>query len=70
MQVVHWYATLLKLYGYIIPPGTRAGAVGWGTALQAGGRGGPRVRFPIVSFEFFIYIILPAALWPRGWLNL
>lgn len=28
MQVVHWYATLLKLYGYIIPPGTRAGAVG------------------------------------------
>jgi hypothetical protein len=25
-----------------------------------------RVRFPIVSLEFFIEIILSAALWPRG----
>ena len=39
----------------------RGGAVGWRTALQAGMS---RVRFPMVSSEFFIDIILPAALWP------
>jgi len=43
------------------------GAVGWGNALQAGRS---RVRFTIVSLEFFIYIILPAALWPWGRLSL
>ena len=37
----------------------RAGVVGWGTVLQAGRS---RVRFPMVSLEFFIDIILPAAL--------
>ena len=35
----------------------RGGAVGWGTALQVGRS---RVRFPMVSLEFFIDIILPA----------
>jgi hypothetical protein len=43
------------------------GAVGWGTALEAGRS---RARFPKVSLEFFIDIILPAALWPWGWLRL
>jgi len=38
----------------------RGGAAGWGTALQAGRS---RVRFPMVSLEFFINIILLAALW-------
>ena len=47
--------------------GARGGAVGWGTTLQVGRS---RVRFPMVSLEFFIDIILPAALWPWGWLSL
>ena len=37
------------------------GAVDRGTALQAGRS---RVQFPMVSLEFFLYIILPAILWP------
>jgi len=45
----------------------RGGAVGWGTALQTGRS---RVRFLMVSLEFFIDIILPAALWPWGRLSL
>jgi len=47
--------------------GVRCGTVGWGIVLQAG-----RSRFllPLVSLEFFIYTVLPAALWPWGWLSL
>jgi len=41
--------------------GVRGGAVSWGTALQAGSLW---VRFPIISFEFLIDIILPAVLGP------
>jgi hypothetical protein len=40
---------------------------GWGTALQTGRS---LDQFPIVSLEFFIDIILSAALWPWGRLNL
>jgi hypothetical protein len=40
--------------------GARGGTVGRGTALQVGRS---RVRFPMVLLEFFIFIILPAALW-------
>ena len=47
--------------------GACGGAVGWGTALKAGRS---RVRFPIMSLEFFTSIILPAALWPWVWLSL
>ena len=39
------------------------GAVGLGAALKAGRS---RVRFPMVSLEFFIDIILPVALWAFG----
>jgi hypothetical protein len=42
-------------------------AVDWGKALQVGRS---RVWFPVVSLEFFIDIILLAALWPWGWLSL
>jgi len=57
------------IYSYIssIIAGARGGAVGWGTALQVGR---PQVRFPMVSLEFFIDIIIPGALWPWGWLSL
>jgi hypothetical protein len=49
----------ILLFSYVISSG---GAVGWDTALQAERS---RVRFPMVSLEFFIDIILPAAL--RSW---
>jgi len=29
-----------------------------------------RVKFPMVSLEFFMYIIFLAAIWPWGWLSL
>ena len=47
--------------------GLPGGAVGRGTALQTGRQ---RVQFPVVSLEFFIDIILPAALWLWDRLNL
>jgi hypothetical protein len=47
--------------------GASGGTFGWGTALQAGRL---RVRFPMVSLDFFIDIILPATLWSWGWLSL
>jgi hypothetical protein len=47
--------------------GARGGAGVWGSELQAGRAW---VRFPTLSLEFFIDIILPAALWSRAWLSL
>ena len=45
----------------------RIGTVGRGTELQAGRT---QVRFPLILMEFFIDLILSAALWPRGPLSL
>jgi len=61
VQIIKVIATYMKFSG------ARGGAVGWGTTLHAGRS---RVRFPMVSLEFFIDINLPAALWPWGWLSL
>ena len=47
--------------------GVRGGAFDRGTALQAGRS---RFRFAISSLEFFIYLILPVALWLWGRLSL
>jgi len=52
-------ATFFKICLYNKLMGARGGAVDSGTALQTGRSG---VRFPMVSLEFFIGIILPAAL--------
>jgi hypothetical protein len=46
MHIVHKRSSFL--YSVLLPPGSVAG---WGTALQVGRS---RVRFPIVSLEFFI----------------
>jgi hypothetical protein len=49
---------LCRFFIYILMfvPGAHGGAVGWGTALQAGRL---QVQFPMVLMEFFIDIILP-----------
>ena len=54
------YMPYYKLYVTIYAVRARGGAVGWSNVLQAGRS---RVRFPMVS-EFFIDLILPAAIWP------
>ena len=58
-----WFPNLNWIY---IRKGVSGDAVGWGTALQAGRS---RVRFLMISLEFFIDVILPAELWPWGWLS-
>ena len=60
-----YFNTILNTTIHII--GARGSAVSWGTVLQVGRS---RVRFPMVSVEFFIDIILPAALRPWSRLSL
>jgi len=62
---VHFTLPFYRIYFHTI--GARGSAVGCGTALQVGRSW---VRFPMVSLEFFIDIILPAALWPWSRLSL
>jgi hypothetical protein len=59
-----WRWSLLMLSTTSVT-GARGGALGWGTALQAGRS---RIRFPMSSLEFFIDVLFPAALWP--WVRL
>jgi hypothetical protein len=48
-------------------PAARGSVVGWGTTLQVGWS---RVRFSMSLLDFLTDLILPAALWPWGWLSL
>ena len=61
MEVTCSYKTLVNLYQNIRWHGVHGGAVSWSAALQVERL---RVLFPMVSLEYFIDIILPAALWP------
>jgi hypothetical protein len=56
-----FYLVPYILLASILNMGVRSGAVGLGTVLQAGRS---RVRFSMVSLDFFIDIILLAALCP------
>jgi len=50
-----------KMLSYLYDRGTR-----WRSWLR---HCAPRVRFLMVSLEFFIDTILQVALWPLGWLS-
>jgi hypothetical protein len=65
--VPHWYQAGPICCSPSMCMGAHGSAFGWGTAIQAGRS---HVQFPMVSLEFFTDIILPATLWPWGWLSL
>lgn len=54
-------------YSVVYYVGAFGSTVGWGTVLQARRM---RVRFLLVSLEFFIGVILLVALWRWVWLSL
>jgi hypothetical protein len=56
-----------KILNHCFSKVARGSAAYWGISLQVGRS---RVRFPMVSLEFFIDIILTAPLWPWGRLSL
>jgi len=64
---IRYRTLLLDPLTLFLGSGARDGAFGSGTALQAGKA---RVRFPFVSLEFFVDVILPAAIWSWGRLTL
>jgi len=64
VQISHVSPSLCCFVSSILIIPIRGGA---DTALKAGRS---RVRFPMVSWKFFIYLILPAVLWPWGRLSL
>jgi len=64
MEAADWSEILMRIYRTTGGGrGVHGAAVGSDTALQTGKS---RVRFPMVSLEYFIDIILPAAQWPWG----
>jgi len=68
LLVILQFFSGVYLFSNLLDMGHAAGsAVGRGTALQAGTS---RVPFPMVSLDFFIDVILPAALGPWGRLSL
>jgi hypothetical protein len=53
------YYFIIIIIIIIIIIGVRGSVVDWGTILQAGRS---RIRFPMKSFDFLVYLTLPAAL--------
>jgi hypothetical protein len=59
----YWHRILTNIFIALSSTGVRCRVTGRCTALEAGRS---RVHFPMVSLEFFIDSILPAAVWYWG----